>query len=59
MCSAARLPKLHQSQGGLLLDSTGDIAFTASPWECLRSMANSRIKAALDGWQSYQMSRPE
>jgi len=44
-----------QSKGGLLLDASGDIALTASPWECLRSMVNSRLKAALDGWQLYQI----
>ena len=43
------------SKGGLLLDSTGDIAFTASPWECLRSMVMSRLQAAIDGWQLYQI----
>ena len=42
-----------QSRGGVLVDSTGDVAFTTSPWECLRSMANSRLKAAFDGWKSY------
>ena len=43
------------SRGGVLLDSTGDVSFTQSPWECLRSMANSRLKAAFDGWKSYQI----
>jgi hypothetical protein len=41
------------SQGGLVLDSTGDISFTASPWECLAAMINTRLKAALDGWKLY------
>ena len=43
------------SQGGLVLDSTGDIAFTASPWECLTAMVNTRLKAALNGWKLYQI----
>jgi len=43
------------SQGGLLLDATGDIAFTASPRECLAAMVNTRLKAALDGWKLYQI----
>ena len=42
------------SRGGLLMDSTGDVSFTQSSWECLRSMANSRLKAAFDGWKLYQ-----
>lgn len=43
------------SKGGVLVDSTGDVAFTESPWECLRTMVNTRLKAALDGWKSYQI----
>ena len=43
------------SRGGVLLDSTGDVSFTQTPWECLRSMVNSRLKAAFDGWKSYQI----
>jgi hypothetical protein len=43
------------SQGGLLLDPTGDISFTASPWECLVAMANTRLKAAIDGWKLYRI----
>jgi len=43
------------SQGGLVLDSTGDISFTASPWECLTAMVNTRLKAALDGWKLYRI----
>jgi hypothetical protein len=41
------------SQGGVLLDATGDISFTASPWECLSAMINTRLKAAIDGWKLY------
>ena len=43
------------SQGGLVLDQTGDISFTASPWECLAAMVNTRLKAAIDGWKLYRI----
>jgi hypothetical protein len=41
------------SQGGFLLDGTGDIAFTANPLECLQDMAYTRLKAAFNGWKLY------
>lgn len=43
------------SNGGLLLDGSGDIAFTESPEECAISMVRSRIKAAVDGWKQYRI----
>ena len=42
-----------QSQGGLLLDGTGDLAFTANPIQCLKDMVDTRLKAALNGWKLY------
>jgi hypothetical protein len=53
--STAMVDFRWMSQGGLLLDPSGDIAFTASPWECLATMINTRLKAALDGWKLYQI----
>ena len=44
-----------QSRGGVLLDASGDLSFTQTPWECLRSMANTRLKAALDGYKLYSI----
>jgi hypothetical protein len=41
------------SKGGLLLDSTGDISFTGSSWECMAAMINSRLQAAVNGWKLY------
>src|SRR4051812_10878760 len=43
------------SKGGILLDGTGDIAFTSSPMEVAISMVRSRLKAAIDGWQLYRI----
>ena len=43
------------SKGGLVLDATGDIALTASPWECLTAMVATRLKAAIDGWKLYRI----
>ena len=43
------------SNGGLLLDGSGDIAITQSPLESLRDMVNTRLKAALDGWKLYRI----
>lgn len=43
------------SKGGVLLDSTGDIAFTQSPWECMQAMVSTRLKAAIDGWKLYRI----
>jgi hypothetical protein len=42
------------SQGGVLLDGTGDIAM-ASPRESLLDMVRTRLKADLDGWKLYQI----
>lgn len=41
------------SQGGLLLDGSGDIAFTSSSLETTIAMVRSRLKAAVNGWQLY------
>lgn len=41
------------SQGGLLLDGTGDISFTANGLETIVSMVRSRLKAAVDGYKLY------
>ena len=45
-----------QSYGGILLDSTGDIALTSnvSP-ESLIDMVRTRLKATLNGWQLYRI----
>jgi hypothetical protein len=42
-----------QSLGGVLLDGTGDIAFTVTPYQCLQQMTNTRLKAAVDAWKLY------
>ena len=43
-----------QSAGGILLDGTGDIAFTdGNTNESLADMVRTRLKAALTGWQCY------
>ena len=43
-----------QSAGGILLDGTGDIAFTSGLTnESLADMIRTRLKAALTGWQLY------
>lgn len=41
------------SQGGLLLDGSGDIALTGSSLETIIAMTRTRLKAAIDGWQAY------
>ena len=41
------------SQGGLLLDGTGDISFTSSNLETIISMVRTRLKSAVNGWQLY------
>lgn len=42
------------SEGGVLLDGTGDIAFTgANTAESLIDMVRTRLKATLSGWQNY------
>jgi hypothetical protein len=43
------------SRGGLVIDSTGDIAFTDNSFEAVQAMVVSRLKADLDGWQLYQI----
>lgn len=43
------------SQGGLLLDGTGDIAFTSTGMETIIAMVRTRLKAAVDGWQLYKI----
>jgi hypothetical protein len=40
--------------GGVLLDGTGDIAFS-SPKESLIDMVRTRLKADLDGWRLYRI----
>lgn len=44
-----------QSNGGLLLDGNGDIAFTESPIETVVSMVRSRLKASVNGWKLYRI----
>lgn len=41
------------SQGGLLLDGSGDIAFTSSALETIVSMTRTRLKATTNAWQLY------
>lgn len=41
--------------GGLLLDSSGDIAFTSSTQEVLEDMVFTRLKAAVNGWKNYNI----
>lgn len=43
------------SEGGLLLDGSGDISFTSSPVEVTISMVRTRLKAAVDGWKKYRI----
>ena len=45
-----------QSQGGLLIDGTGDIACTSeSTIDSAVDIVRSRLKAALNGWKLYAM----
>jgi len=45
-----------QSNGGILLDPTGDILLTEpTGLECLQDMVITRLKAALNGWQLYNI----
>jgi hypothetical protein len=53
--STAMVDFRWMSKGGLVLDATGDISFTATPWECMVAMVNTRLKAAIDGWKLYQI----
>lgn len=43
------------SNGGFLLDGSGDLALTDSPMECAISMVRSRVKSAIDGWKLYRI----
>lgn len=43
------------SQGGLLLDGTGDIADTSGTMDSVLDMVRSRVKAAIDGWKMYRI----
>ena len=44
-----------QTNGGVLIDSTGDIAFTSTDWECLTDMVVTRVKTTLNGWKLYSI----
>jgi hypothetical protein len=43
------------SQGGTLIDGTGDLAITLSVTEEMETMVMTRLKAAIDGWKLYQI----
>lgn len=43
------------SQGGLMLDGTGDLAFTSSGIETIVSMVRTRLKTAVDGYKLYRI----
>lgn len=43
------------SNGGLLLDGNGDIAFTKSDMDTIISMIRTRLKSAVDGWKLYRI----
>lgn len=43
------------SEGGLLLDGTGDISLTASNMETIVAMVRTRLKSAIDGWKLYNI----
>lgn len=42
------------SNGGVLLDGTGDLAFS-SPTDSLYDMIRTRLKTDLDGWKLYRI----
>jgi hypothetical protein len=42
-------------RGGLIIDSTGDIAFTTTSFEAIQSMVIARLKASLNAYQLYQI----
>ncbi len=42
------------SEGGLLLDGTGDFAMATNS-ETIITMVRSRLKAAVDGWKLYRI----
>jgi hypothetical protein len=41
------------SQGGLLLDGSGDIAMCSSTLDSLKDMVRTRLKAELNAWKLY------
>jgi hypothetical protein len=41
------------SQGGIMLDGTGDICLTSDPIESYADMVRSRLKAAINAWKLY------
>lgn len=41
------------SRGGMLMDGTGDIAYTVDALESKQDITRSRLRAALDGFQLY------
>jgi hypothetical protein len=43
------------SQGGMLLDGSGDLRTTANSLEEVTSMIDTRLKAAVDGWKLYNI----
>lgn len=46
---------LWQSCGGLLIDGSGDVAVNSDPMVSVADMVNTRLKAALHGWQLYSI----
>lgn len=45
-----------QSNGGLLIDGSGDIACTdPGSMESIQDIVRSRLKAAVDGWKLYRI----
>jgi len=41
------------SQGGTMLDGTGDLCLTSDPMESYGDMVRSRLKAAINAWKLY------
>lgn len=46
---------LWMSSGGLFIDGSGDLAVTVLEGQSDIDIIRSRLKAALNGWQSYQI----
>ena len=44
---------MWMSQGGVLLDGTGDLALDSSVYNCFATMVRTRLKAAMNGWKLY------
>jgi hypothetical protein len=44
-----------QSQGGILLDGDGDIAYTSDPLETVVDLVNTRLDAAVDAYKLYRI----